>query len=110
MILCTWIIYIGIDFRLLQMNYTFNSEINNLSVPFEVYNDTVGEVPEHFYLDFTYQYGQNHIQPPDATVTVFIIDSTKNKHNLTYRYQIKFTIILICCRSKIYYTTRKCEC
>ena len=71
--------YLGFDFLLLQTTFIFGAEVSNLSIPFEVYNDTVGEIPEHFYLNFTYQYGQNHIQPPDATVTVFIIDSNEKR-------------------------------
>ena len=73
-----FLLILGIDFLLLQITFIFSPDVSNLSIPFEVYNDTVGEIPEHFYLNFTYQYGQNHIQPPDATVTVNIIDSNEN--------------------------------
>lgn len=43
----------GSDFLLLQTTFVFDSNKINESVPFQVYNDDIGELPEYFHLDLT---------------------------------------------------------
>ena len=74
-------IHAGVDYRLLRTVFVFHSWVNNLTVPIEVHNDTIGEVPEHFYLSFRNHCPQdfrNHsIQPHENGVTVSILDSNE---------------------------------
>lgn len=77
----------GNQFRLLNHTFIFDNATFNLSVPFEVYNDTVERNPKHFYLMFNINENKNHtLSTYSNTVKIFIINSINfatEPHNIT---------------------------
>ena len=62
----------GIDFCLLQTRFVFDSNKTNESVLFQVYNDSIDELPEYFYLNLI---SESRGVTLDPEAEVYIINS-----------------------------------